>query len=291
MKTIVVAVFVKDDLIQKQIDNLLYLDNLDEYHILFVQDNIHQNYVYDNEFYKKKYTNVSDIINKNLKLFVNAKLYKLEENSYPFGTCQKGMDYAFNNLNSEFNIFLEDDVFLSKNALQWFNYIYNNNFLKWEKYKFVTGESIFFNSENMDITPSKKSLNIIKKDIENNKYQKYFHEISNFLTSSIFATTKDIWNTEIREIRGYINGPEKLNDIINKNKWKSIFPIVPFAKDIGMLHDYGWSVAHHGKEKVREIKNVYIMSDDVSAVSEYELLPETIKFHNFYPHKKPDFTT
>ena len=38
-KHIVVAVFIKDDMIQKQIDNILQLENLDEYNIIFVQDN------------------------------------------------------------------------------------------------------------------------------------------------------------------------------------------------------------------------------------------------------------
>ena len=93
-KHIVVAVFIKDDMIQKQIDNILQLENLDEYNIIFVQDNTKYSPKYYSEYYKKKYENVSNIIKSNLSKFKNAELYKLDNNYHPYGTCQRGIDYG-----------------------------------------------------------------------------------------------------------------------------------------------------------------------------------------------------
>ena len=94
-KCIVVATFVKDDLIQRQIDNLLQLEDLNEYIIIFVQDNTKNSPKYDSEYYREKYDNVSNIINDNLSKFKNAELYQLDDNYHPYGTCQLGLDYGY----------------------------------------------------------------------------------------------------------------------------------------------------------------------------------------------------
>ena len=118
----------------------------------------------------------------------------------------------------------------------------------------VTGESIYFNSKKYT-PPTKEEINLIKqktKDKELNKYYMIFE--GKFHTSSIFSTTKDIWNKDLTMFKGQKNGANLLNKIIQKNNWGVIFPIVPRAKDIGMLHEDGWSVSWHGKEKIKEIK-------------------------------------
>ena len=272
MRSIVVAIFIKDDFIQRQIDNLLALDGLGEYKVVFVQDNPRNSPKYGSEHYREKHDNVRNIVNSNLGRFPSAELYQLDSNSHPFGTCQRGLDFAFRD--ASYCIFLEDDVFLAKNALAWFNYFYDNGFLKWDKYKFITGESLYYDTQKMDVSPSEQQLGHIKAEIEDNGYQQYYYEISHFLTSSIFATTREIWNTDIRDMRGSINGECVLNDAIKENNWKSIFPVVPFAKDVGMMHDDGWSVAWHGKEGVRETKNVYLLADEFKTPEGYVMLPE-----------------
>ena len=85
-KYIVIAIFIKDDIIQKQIDNILQLENLDEYNIIFVQDNTKNSPKYDSKNYKKKYENVTNVIKSNLSKFKNAELYKLDNNYHPYGT-------------------------------------------------------------------------------------------------------------------------------------------------------------------------------------------------------------
>lgn len=283
MKSLVIAVFVKDDLIQKQIDNLLEVNNINDYNIIFYQDTPkdNPNKKYHTLYYQDKFENVKNIIEKNIYKFKNATFKRTNINLQPYGVCKISLDLAFEN--NDFCIFMEDDVFLSKNALSWFNYIYDNNFLAWEKYKFVTGESIYYDTMSMELFPSEDKLIEIKKTIEENKYQKYYYEINHFLTSSIFATTKAIWNTEIRDLRGSINGADALNNAIQKNKWKSIFPVVPFAKDIGMLHDDGWSVAWHTKKGVREIKNTYLLADSFETVNNYEKIPDNFDLSVFKP--------
>ena len=125
MKTIVVAVFVKDDLIQKQIDNLLSLEGIDNYNIIFYQDSLKGSPKFNTEKYLKKNKNVSEIIKNNISKFHNADFLQSEINIRPFGLCKKSLDYAFNK-GSDFCIFLEDDVFLDKNSLYWFNYFFDN---------------------------------------------------------------------------------------------------------------------------------------------------------------------
>ena len=44
-----------------------------------------------------------------------------------------------------------------------------------------------------------------------------------------------------------------------------IFPIVPRAKDVGMLHDYGVSVTTHTKDGVQALTNPYVLAEDVIA--------------------------
>ena len=86
------------------------------------------------------------------------------------------------------------------------------------------------------------------------------------------------------------NGANALNDLINKHKWKSIFPVVPFAKDIAMLHNDGWTVAWHGVKGVREIKNVYLMADEFPTPCTFVKLPNNIRMSTFYPFN-PEQTT
>ena len=47
---------------------------------------------------------------------------------------------------------------LARNALHWFNYFYSNNLLSWDKYKFITAESPFYNTGNMNINPNKRKV-------------------------------------------------------------------------------------------------------------------------------------
>jgi hypothetical protein len=283
LKTIVISVFVKDDLIQAQIINLLQLEKLDEYKVVFYQDNTLKSPKYDSPNYAQKLDNVKAIIENNLHRFHNAKFFRNDTNIYPFGMCKKSIDHAF--IDSDYVIFMEDDVFLAKNALIWFNYFYDNKILTWDTYKFVTGESVFYDTTNMTKTPSDTELDTIKADITKNSYQQYYIELDNFITSSIFATTKSIWNTEIRDTRGMRNGANALNDLINKHKWKSIFPVVPFAKDIGMLHNDGWSVAWHEVKGVKEIKNTYLLADEFPTPCHFVNVPTNIRMSTFYPFK------
>jgi hypothetical protein len=290
MKSIVIAVFVKDDLIERQINNLLVLENIDEYNVIFYQDSIYKSPKYDTKKYLHKLINVKHIILKNLHRFKNAEYKASPVNIMPFGLCKLSLDYAFNERKQDFCIFLEDDVFLSKNALHWFNYVYNNKLLSWDTYKFTTGESIYYDTHSMEINPPHGEICNIIQCIRENNYQKYYYEINNFLTSSIFATTNSIWNTEIRNLRGMVNGECELNDAIAINNWKSIFPVVPFAKDIGMTHDDGWSVAWNTKAGVREIKNVYIMADEFDTPDKYELLETDFNRILLKPHLNTDLT-
>jgi hypothetical protein len=290
MKSIVIVVFVKDDLIERQINNLLALENIDEYNVIFYQDSTYKSPKYDTKIYLHKLINVKDIILKNLHRFKNSEYKASTVNIMPFGLCKLSLDYAFNERNQDFCIFLEDDVFLSKNALHWFNYVYNNKLLSWDTYKFATGESIYYDTHSMKINPPNGEVDNIKKNIQENTYQKYYYEINNFITSSIFATTNSIWNTEIRDLRGMVNGECELNNAIYKNNWKSIFPVLPFAKDIGMTHDDGWSVAWHTKAGVREIKNVYIMADEFDTPDKYELLPHDFNLILLRPDLNEDLT-
>ena len=251
------------------------MEGIQEYGVIFYQDNIKGSPKFKTEKYIKKNKNIKDIINKNLYRFKFAEFKQSECNVHPYGICKKSLDYAFNKKKGDFCIFLEDDVFLDKNSLYWFNYFYDNNYFK-DNIKFVTGESLYFNSPNNN-PPSKEKLNNIKKKIFEKELCKYYMILKgSHLTSSIFSTTKEIWNKNTTMYRGQINGETVLNKEIKKNNWEVIFPIVPRAKDIGMLHEDGWSVSWHGKEKVPN-KNVFLTSESFETVKEYIEIPRDLK--------------
>jgi len=183
---------------------------------------------------------------------------QVKENSKNLGTCKTcevAMTYAFES--HEFAIFTEDDGIFARDALIWFEKMRDSCLSREPKYWAIAGESIYFNArEKIVDTPLVEAA------------QRRAHELAlfskfvahKFVPSTCFATTRDKWR-EFGQTRGQAMGDEDVCKRCLAEEKFCLFPVVPRVRDIGMLHDLGYSVMIHTKSGVRELKNTYLTSD------------------------------
>ena len=91
--------------------------------------------------------------------------------------------------------------------------------------------------------------------------------VHDHVPSACFATTYSCW-AEFGTTRGAARGDVLLCQRTKDEKRGCVFPIVPRAKDVGMLHDNGFSVTILTKDRVEAITNPYLLAED--------LLPERL---------------
>lgn len=179
----------------------------------------------------------------------------------PYKTCEIALDFAFSR--HYFVIFAEDDVIFARDALDWFDVIRKHQVFAAEENWAITGEAIFFDARDKHISPERvaaTSGKVLKQKLN------IFYVIHNFLPSTCFATTREKW-VKFGQTRGQSIGDVEVCRRCQEEGRYCIFPVVPRVKDIGMLHDNGYSVMIHSKEGVSEAKNTYILSD---VLLEYE---------------------
>lgn len=255
---IVINTFVKDDMIFKQIDNLSKVVDGKDVKILFFQDNTRGNEKYSDPKYLKKHNHISKIINNNINLFQDAQYVLAGENRGCYKACKEAIDLMFRQV--DYVIAMEDDVFLSQDSIDWFIFFYKTHLVSQKTNKlFVAAESIYFDGRELPINRQQIETHILKYSALN--YQN-FYTTFNFVPSSIFATTKEIWNTT-GHIRGDLNGDNKLCKYMKDHEYECIFPIVHRAVDIGMMHEDGYSIKMRGNKTVKQDaqKNQYLTTD------------------------------
>jgi hypothetical protein len=187
---------------------------------------------------------------------------EIHENSQNFGTCKTceiAFDYAF--IDSDFVIFVEDDVIFARDALAWFLGIRDSGILRKELYWAVAGESIFFDARNNKVQSALINEAIEIATTQDLVDQYTFHK---FVPSTCFATTREKWQ-EFGKTRGQPTGDVDVCRRCEIEDKFCIFPIIPRVKDTGMLHDLGYSVMLHSKQGVVEHnKQTYLLSDMIS---------------------------
>jgi hypothetical protein len=266
--SIILQFFVKKHYLNKIIKKLSNL-NISNYNIIFWQDSLINSKYYNEDSYLKKYNECTNIIKDNLHLFKNVEFKQNTTNLGTCKTCEVSMNYAFTK--SKYAILLEDDVIPSKNFLNFFEYFIDNNYLNFEnKLLFLASESILFDAQNNSPTP--KFIELCNEYVNKNNLNKYYLTL-NFVPSSCFCTSKQIWE-KVGYIRGQPNGDEDLCNYYKNNGCKTIMPVVPCCKDVGMLDADGYSVTLHGVKRVSEIKNVYLTNN--SGNKKYELFPYNV---------------
>jgi hypothetical protein len=189
--------------------------------------------------------------------FCSVELKTNEVNLGTCKTCQVAMDYAFKN--HDFGIFVEDDVIFSSDAIRWFLTVQKQGLLKEQRYWAIAGESIFFNAQHC-LLPEGWQEEMLKLAIRDDLSKYYITH--NFLPSTCFATTAKKWE-EFGDTRGQSLGDVDVCSRCASEGRYGIFPVVPRVKDIGMLHENGFSVLIHTASGVSEIKNTYLMAEDL----------------------------
>jgi hypothetical protein len=260
--SIVIQVFIKNHLLDDVITALLSVKNIDSCNIIFWQDSLIGSKYYNND-YEINHKKTKEIINNYITKFKHAEFKSNISNLGTCATCKTAMDYAFTK--SQYAILIEDDLIVSKNFLNFFTFFIDNNYLNIDK-NIVTigGESIFFNAKNKSIND--ENIDIANKLIDKYTLNQYYTFVENFVPSTCFCTSKSIWQI-IGSIRGLPTGCNKLNDYVTENKLKTITPVVPVCKDIGMLDQNGYSMKIHGHKLKNnpthpwEYKNVYLLDN------------------------------
>ena len=179
-----------------------------------------------------------------------------ETNLGPYRTCQLAIDHAFKD--HEFAIFAEDDVFFSRDALLWFASA-RDLLIQDESFWAIAGESIYFDAR--DKTPDQVFVERAVKIASERHLLDKFGTLD-FIPSSCFATSRSRWS-EFGSTRGQPRGDFEVIRRCKQEGRRCAFPLVPRAKDVGMLHDFGYSVTLHTKEGVRSVKNTYLLADDL----------------------------
>ena len=152
-------------------------------------------------------------------------------------------------------VFLEDDCIFSADALEWTHELLEKHISPYDHW-FGSCESIFFDSK--FAIPPVGDLDALRRFAESEAILDSY-VLLDFLPSTCFITRKEIWSV-CSEIRSFVEGPESLTAFLSSMNRKTIAPVVPRASDIGMLHQFGYSVSNLGLGQVKEIKNTYLMS-------------------------------
>ena len=254
---ILILINIKDDLILNMINNICLVENINNCKIIFWQNSLNGNKFFTAEKYGKNHLQCGHIIKKNLFKFSNAEYILNEPSQNLYIDRHKAIDYCYNF--SDNVIYVEDDIIMSKEFVNYFLYFIKNELIGTEpgKNQFIAGESIFFDSKNIEV--SENFINKIKKIISDNELHKYYINVD-FTPSSCLLFNIKIWEQIKKKSQGSL-GMTFLNNFCKENNYKYVCPVVSLCQDIGMLHDMGYSVRIHGKEKVKEIKNSYIMNE------------------------------
>ena len=269
--SVVIQCFAKTDTLKGLLDSLLGCEGHRDVDLTIWQDSAYGSRR-EEEFTgaaTEVHAFVIDFISEHGRRFRTLDYRLNERNLGPYGTCKVALDHAFSK--HEFAILIEDDILLSSDALLWFDKVYRLGLLHDGRNWAIAGQSIFFDSRGRDVdqdfvaTASRFAL-------EQNLVNQF--TVHQFVPSACFATTRRWW-AEFRSTRGEPRGDVLLCNRTKEEGWGCVFPIVPRAKDVGMLHDYGFSVTIHSKDGVQAITTPYLTSE--ALLSERAVRPSDLE--------------
>jgi hypothetical protein len=270
--SLVTQPFIKLHTLKLQLESFLRCENKESVNLVLFSDNAAGTTPDDiakNEAVMKELQEFADVHRKN---FRNLLIHRPEQNHGPYRTCQLALDFALEL--TDYAIFTEDDTLFASDAFVWFTGMYEGGALDHDDNWAIAGESIFFDAREKG--PSGALVERAKRtSIERGFYNKFVP--LDFIPSTCFATTRAKWKL-FGDVRGRTVGDVALCELCAEKRKFGMFPLLPRVKDIGMLHPDGHSMRIHGADGVRarEIKNTYLMSDDVLASP-----PEDLRFERF----------
>lgn len=256
---IVVQCFVKADTLAGLLQSLLRCERREDYHLILWSDvpgpgPKGERYQPQNQQVRADITSFAASHGRD---FASVSVMVNDRNRGTAGTCQASLNHAFSL--HDFVIFTEDDTVFARDALVWFAELRDMKLLAAPDVLAFAGESIYFDARNKPLPqwyPAQARRLASVRDLTPDYVR------LKFLPSTCFATTREKWAT-FGEIRGHPRGAEEVCVLCREQNLFALFPVVARVKDIGMLHESGYSVGIHGAEGVREIKNTYLMADDL----------------------------
>lgn len=216
--------------------------------------------------YKADVALVSSVIDDHLprlrEKFGDVRVVNSAANLGTAPTCKRLLDLAFES--NGYVVFFEDDCILSPPALAWFDGV--RSLLNQQAW-FAAGESPYFNSGADDV-PSHMTdlLNMLANapDVAST----YVYE--KFVPSTCFATTAEHWR-RCGNMRGLPRGDHNISAFMKSKDGRTVFPSVPYVRDVGMHHKNGYSVMMLGEDGVKETKNQYVVPQSFDASNMREL--------------------
>ncbi len=266
--------FVKIGILRRLLNNLEKLIGIEKYTLVIYVDSA--NKIINPNMKEKE----DELILKNRRLINYVKQYRADksnlykdiilkinsQNKGPYASSRECLDYCFTL--SDYVIFTEDDTVIAKDALLYFEMMYEKGLLDDEKCLVIAGESKHFDSKDREV--SKVHVKKMKEKAEKNSLNNYFTKF-NIFPPTAFATTKKRWQF-IRQLKGKPAGDGRLTKLCQSDGYYSIFPIVARVKDIGMTHALGFStVQKGGSDKITNLKNSYLMSDDLEQFTSLDM--------------------
>jgi hypothetical protein len=224
-KLLAIQCFVKHDTLKVLLNYLSQCVDRENYSVVFAIDSCVDMPYENRDHWYENNAIVNELLNdyKNQKYHKETIIIKNKNNHGPFVTCYNLISYCMNM--SDFIIFLEDDMLLSKDALIFYQ----------KSYEFLKDNAELFAISTTSVTNSTD-----KKDLY--KLQK-----CNWVGSSEFAVTKKTW-----EKYGYLRGNKTAGDVdfgyaCRNNNMYTFSPLVSRARRIGFYHNDSYSSYYHNK--------------------------------------------
>jgi FkbM family methyltransferase len=256
---VVIQCFVKTDTLKQALEALLGCERSEDVDLILWHDGI----VGSRREHEltKSWEAVADYLKSftqdNTNNFRSIEIHRNNRNLGTCKTCQIAMDHGFRY--HDFVVFAEDDVIFSRDALIWFSELREAGMLDQEHIWAIAGESIYFDARHKTIDQT--FIDRVRAAASEEQLVDKYTPMQ-FIPSSSFATSGRRW-AEFGETRGQPLGDEDVCERCRNENRYCLFPIVPRAKDIGMLHDLGYSVTIHTKAGVKEIKQTYLLAEDL----------------------------
>ena len=270
---LVIQCFVKLDTLTALCASLLECRGHDEIDVLFWCDspvgNTRAPYA---PLQAKVYEFITGFARDQASDFASIEVKVNETNKGTCRTCEIAMTYALER--HDHAIFSEDDTTFAADALDWFKASIETEAFRSERVWAVAGESIFFNAQGKAVVDRVKADAIGIVEAEN--LIDKFIEVT-FLPSTCFMTSVAKWK-QFASTRGQPLGDMDVNARCQAEGRTCVMPVVPRVRDVGMLHDLGFSVSIHTVAGVNELKNTYLTSDDLKdRRAEPSILPTPFK--------------
>lgn len=262
-KAIAIQCFSKPDTLADLLQSVLAQDASD-WSVLIWQDGLPGSRHEDR--YRADVALVSSVIDDHLprlrQKFGDVRVVNSAANLGTAPTCKRLIDLAFES--NDYVVFFEDDCILSPPALAWFDGV--RGLLNQQAW-FAAGESPYFNSGADDV-PSHMTdlLNTLANAPE--VASTYIYE--KFVPSTCFATIAEHWR-QCSNFRGLPRGDHNISAFMESRGGRTIFPAVPYVRDVGMHHKNGYSVMVLGEDGVKETKNQYVVPQSFEASELREL--------------------